>query len=96
KDDFTYSEPVTATASETRILMIDWERLFTKKSGSVDKDGGGAVDAGIIGSIPIFGPLIGGALGTPAVGYAFYKMMKSNPDWDVVFYPKMEVKVVRP
>ena len=39
KADFTYSGQVSAEASTTKILMIDWKRLFKKTSGTVE--GGG-------------------------------------------------------
>jgi ABC-type oligopeptide transport system substrate-binding subunit len=35
KSDFTLSEQVTGEATSTKIFGIDFERLFTKKTGTV-------------------------------------------------------------
>lgn len=77
KSDFTYSPQVSAEASSTRILMIDWARLLKKETG----------DAGVL-SLPVIGSL----LNDPTSSYAMYKLMNDNPGYDVIFYPQYEVK----
>ncbi len=91
KADFTYSEQVSGEATTTRIFMIDWARLFTKKAGSVQGSGGGALPFAL-GDIPVIGSFVGDR----TVNYALYDMMEKNPGYDVVFYPKYETKVVSP
>ena len=87
KSDFTLSDQVTASATSTKILGIDFERLFMKKTGVVE--GGAAIS---IASVPVFGDL----LLDKTSNYALYELMKSNPGYDVVFYPQYETKVSRP
>lgn len=91
KSDFTYSEQVTGEASTTRILMIDWARLFNKESGSIE---GGVASALPIDLASI--PVIGGFVADRTVNYALYDMMQKNPGYDVVFYPQYETTVKRP
>jgi hypothetical protein len=85
KGDFTYSPQVSGEAQTTKILMIDWARLFKKESGSID----GAFS---LASIPV----IGGVLFDRTANYALYKVMQDNPGYDVVFYPQYEVTVKNP
>lgn len=87
KSDFTLSDQVTASATSTKILGIDFERLFMKKTGVVE--GGAAIS---IASVPVFGDL----LLDKTSNYALYELMTSNPGYDVVFYPQYETKVSRP
>ena len=88
KSDFTLSEQVSAEATSTKILCIDWSRLFMSKSGTVV---GGA--AGIsLASIPVFGNI----LSDHTANYALYELMQNNPGYDVVFYPQYESKTVKP
>ncbi|MBP5528088.1 MAG: hypothetical protein J6X79_06540 [Bacteroidales bacterium] len=74
--DFELSEPVTAEATVTRVLCIDWERTFgTKKAGFANNGS----------ELPIIGNMIyGGA------NIALYKLLKANPGYDVIFYPQVE------
>ena len=87
KADFTLSEQVSAEASTTRILMIDFKRLFKKESGDIV---GGPVN--LIPAIPV----IGGFIADRTQGYALHSLMKNNKGYDVVFYPQYETKVNRP
>ncbi len=75
--DFELSEPVSAEATVTRILWIDWERTFgTSKAGFANNGS----------ELPIIGNMIyGGA------NIALYKLMKENPGYDVIFYPQVEI-----
>ena len=87
KSDFTLSDKISAEATSTKIFSIDWERLFSKKTGNVDKVVSG-------GGIPIIGGLISGQDET--ANYALYEIIQKNPDYDVVFYPQYETKKTMP
>jgi hypothetical protein len=92
KSDFSLSDQVTGEASSTRILTIDFSRLFNKTTGAIN-------NPAAVQSLPInlaMIPVIGSALVDPTANYALYEMMKANPGYDVVFYPQYETKVVRP
>ncbi len=80
KEDFEFSGQLTGQATETRVLGIDFARLFTKKYGEVMKYGNV--------SIPVIGNFVNGAVNY----YALYNMMNDNPGYDVVFYPTFESK----
>ncbi len=84
KADFTYSGQVSAEASTTKILMIDWKRLFKKTTGTVS--------GGSVASLPIIGNLLTDATSS----YALYELMTANPGYDVIFYPQYEVTTKRP
>lgn len=92
KSDFTLSEQVVGEATTTRILGIDFARLFMKKTGTVESPGSMASLINLA-SIPVVGGFISGE---KTVNYALYEMMNANPGYDVVFYPTYEIKVVRP
>lgn len=93
KSDFTLSDQVIGEASSTKILGIDFARLFMKKSANVNKDGASAGPLGIsIASIPV----IGGVIIDKTASYALYDIMEKNKGYDVVFYPQYEVTVRRP
>lgn len=92
KKDFTLSDQVTGEATSTKILSIDFKRLFLKESGIHNNDN-------IMPSLPInFAsiPVIGSFIMDPTAGYALYDMMKKNPGYDVVFYPQYEATIKRP
>jgi spermidine/putrescine-binding protein len=89
KSDFTLSDQVTATATTTKILGIDFARLFTKKTGVVENGGVAAIS---LASIPVIGNLIF----DKTSNYSLYELMTSNPGYDVVFYPQYETKVLKP
>ncbi len=79
--DFELSGPVTGEATVTKIVMIDWERIFgTSKTGTVE----GGPNAFSI-------PVIGAYLQSHGADYAIYDMMQKNPGYDVVFYPQVEM-----
>ncbi len=90
KKDFTLSDQVTGEATSTKILGIDFKRLFLKESGSHINDNGGSLPS--LASIPV----IGGFIVDGTAGYALYDMMQKNPGYDVVLYPQYESKVKRP
>lgn len=88
KSDFTLSDQVKAEAKSTKIIGIDFARLFMNKTGSVE---GGAA-AVSLASLPV----IGNVLSDKTANYALYELMNSNPGYDVIFYPQYETKVVKP
>jgi len=80
KGDFEYSEQVSGEATEDKVFMVDWSRLFLKTYGETQ--------AGAAITIPI----IGGVLGNKVNGYAIYNMLKDNPGYDIVLYPQFETE----
>lgn len=75
--DFELSEPVSAEATVTRVLWIDWERTFGSSKAGFANNGS---------ELPIIGNMVyGGA------NIALYKLLKENPGYDVIFYPQVEV-----
>lgn len=80
-EDFTITPPYQGYAQQTRILGIDFARLFTVRDGSVGSITGF--------SIPLVGSVLGG---DPVDGYALYELLKSHPGYDAVFYPQFERK----
>jgi spermidine/putrescine-binding protein len=92
KSDFTLSDQVTASATSTKIFFIDFERLFTKKTGVVEHDAPATNINITYANIPVVGNLIS----DKTANYSLYELMTSNPGYDVVFYPQYETKIVRP
>jgi len=88
KSDFTLSDQVSAEAKSIKIMGIDFKRLFTKKTGTVE---GGAASISLA-SIPV----IGNFISDKTVNYSLYELMDNNPGYDVIFYPQYETKVVKP
>ena len=90
KSDFILSDQVTGEATSTKILGIDFKRLFLKKTGTVVSDNlSGFITAALM-------PIIGNTLNEPTSTYALYEMMQKNAGYDVILYPQYETKVVRP
>ena len=77
-NDFTFSKQVTGEATVTKILGVDWARLF----GTMEM---GEIESPLKAQIPIIGDLI-----IPEASYAIYNMMQKNPGYDVVIYPQVE------
>lgn len=92
KKDFTLSDQVTGEATATKILGIDFKRLFLKESGTNKSDNLATFIPINIASIPV----IGGFVVDQTSGYALYDLMKKNPGYDVVLYPQFETTVKRP
>jgi len=103
KADFEYSDQLMAQATSVRILGIDWQRLFSWKSGYIDYDGLNKTSPDIsINSSIIADPVIGGLTAViPVLGnygqgrvstYALYTLMKENPGYDIVIYPQYEME----
>ena len=90
KGDFEFSQQLTGEATSTRILLIDWARLFNKKKTTVGKDGAaGAID---LASIPV----IGNFIFDPTCSYALHDLMTKNAGYDVVFYPSFTMTDKKP
>jgi hypothetical protein len=88
-DDFTLSEQVSAEATSTKIVGIDWQRLFKQETGYTQ--GGGSMMINLA-SIPV----VGNYVIDQTANYALYEMMMANPNYDVVIYPQFETTVERP
>ncbi|MBU3743675.1 MAG: hypothetical protein FGM61_03890 [Sediminibacterium sp.] len=88
RNDFTLSEQVTAEAQSTKIIGIDFARLFMQKTGTVT---GGSIGISLA-SLPV----IGNVLTDKTANYALYELMSKNPGYDVIFYPQYETKVIKP
>jgi len=88
KNDFVLSEQVSAQARTIRIIGIDWARLFSKKTGSIDDK------SSIISAADI--PVIGNFVSDRTKNYALFNLMSQNKGYDVVFYPQYMTKVRRP
>lgn len=84
RNDFTLSEQVSAEATTLKVLGIDWERLFNKKSADISKDG----KSFTINFAKI--PVIGSVFIDKTGNYALYELMQKNEGYDVVFYPQYE------
>lgn len=88
-EDFTLSEQVTAEATSTKILYVDWQRLFRTEKASVR----GAESMLInLASIPVMGNYIF----DQTANYALYELMVQNPGYDVVIYPQYETITEKP
>jgi hypothetical protein len=88
KTDFTLSDQVSAEAKTTKIISIDWDRLFMKKTATVI----GSSSSISFASIPVIGSFVS----DKTANYALYELMTSNPGFDVVFYPQFETTIERP
>jgi len=88
-DDFILSEQVSAEATSTKIVGIDWQRIFKQETGYTQ--GGGSMMINLA-SIPV----VGNYVIDQTANYALYEMMMANPNYDVVIYPQFETTVERP
>ncbi len=88
RNDFTLSEQVSAEGKSTKVLGIDFRRLFMTKTGQIESDSKFISWAQI--------PVIGTIVTDRTANYALYELMMENEGYDVVFYPQYETKVVRP
>jgi hypothetical protein len=80
-EDFTITGAYGGQATVTKVLGIDWARLFNKRTGSV-----GSVTGF---SVPVVGSLFAG---DRADEYALYDLLQRHPGYDAVFYPKFQRK----
>lgn len=89
RDDFILSEQFTATASSTRILGVDWSRLFNSRTATVQA---GNMPAISFASVPVIGQVVV----DQTANIALFTMMTENPGYDVVYYPQIESTDFRP
>lgn len=82
KDDFTYSAQVSAEATSTKIVGIDFARLFSKELA--------------FRNTPLMIPVVGNYVSDFTANYALYKLLQENQGYDAVFYPQYETKVQKP
>lgn len=87
RQNFEMSQQVSGEATSTRILGVDWARLFNRKSTAI-----ASPNPGLVASLPI----VGTVLQDRVAGYALYNMMEANKGYDVIFYPQYEKVVERP
>lgn len=74
KSEFDYSEQVKGEATSTKILGVDWARLFKSETGKVDAQNT------VFGLLPC----------NKTEGYALYNMMNENPGYDFIVYPQYQ------
>lgn len=87
KSDFTLSDQVSAVASSTTILGIDFSRIFMRKTGQFGT--GDAISASIV-------PIVGNLVTDHTSSYAVHNLLDQNQGYDVVFYPQYEKKIIKP
>lgn len=106
KSDFTVTGQASASASTTRILGIDWERLFQKKKfGQVDQQVSSQTPQPVSAAIV---PVIGSAITNLSSGGIFslfrdntasiatHNLITKNKSNDVVLYPRYQTTTAKP
>ena len=89
RDDFVLSEQVTAEASSTKIIGIDWSRLFNVKTGNIEKGSSIKIKFSMV-------PVVGTMMAGQTANFALYELMEANPGYDVVYYPQYETVTEKP
>lgn len=84
RNDMDVSDQKKAEASSTKILGIDFARLFNKETGNFNPEGYSGV---VKGQIPVVGVIINP---TTVQNYALFNLLKSEPTYDFVLYPRFE------
>ncbi|HOP04479.1 MAG TPA: hypothetical protein PL017_03265 [Tenuifilaceae bacterium] len=102
KGDFEYSPQVSAEANSVRVFGIDWQRLFSWESGTIETEassqasqiaiGGNAVSDNGFGTVTAVIPVVGDFAKGRVSSYALHKLMEENPGYDIVIYPQYEKK----
>ena len=104
KSDFTVTGQASASASTTRILGIDWERLFQKKKfGQVDQQVSSLTPLSAA-SVPVIGSAItnlssGGIFALfrdNTSSIATHNLITENKSNDVVLYPRYQTTTAKP
>lgn len=102
RTDFELSDQVQAQTTTTRVLGIDWNRLFRWESASVGADlsqenyqpTGGISAVGTDNGINIVYnvianlPVIGSVIKGNTASYALSNLMRDTPGYDVILYPQ--------
>jgi len=82
KTDYEFSETLTGEATQVKIFgLLDLARIFNKEYGEIQVVGG-----------PTGQAMLSSFLGASVNQYALYSIMKENPQYDIVFYPKYDVE----
>ena len=88
RKDLVLSEQLTASATSKKIIGIDFQRLFEKKSGDIR-----AVPfAYNYYSIPVIGNIVS----NPVANYALYELMQQEKGYDLVIYPQYSINERKP
>ncbi len=85
RNDMEVSEQKTATAEQTKILGIDFARLFNKETANFNSAGYAGAADGL--TIPVVGALMDP---TTVQNYALYNLISKEPGYDFVVYPRFE------
>ena len=104
KSDFTVTGQASASASTTRILGIDWERLFQKKKfGQIDQQVSSQSPISAA-TVPVIGSAVtnlssGGFFGLfsdNTASIATNNLITKNKSNDVVLYPRYQTTTAKP
>lgn len=85
KADYEFSEQLTGEAEAFLLFgLIDLERIFERSYGEIS----------VIGSPSLqeFNLTLTSFFGATVKDYALYAIIKENPEYDIIFYPKFEVE----
>lgn len=84
--DLDITSSRTASATVTRVVGIDFMRLFSVKGANFSRNG-------VANSYPI--PVIGNEVVSPDQFYALHALIEENNgmEYDMVLYPKFERKI---
>ncbi len=102
RTDFELSDQVQAEATTTRVLGIDWNRLFRWESAAIGSDlsqginspNGGISAVGTSDGVNIAYnvianlPVIGSIIKGNTASYALSTLMRDTPGYDVILYPQ--------
>jgi len=93
KSDFNISEQVSGTATTTKVIGIDWHRLFhSNDMGDVNGEYGNSGLSSSVAKVPVVGSFVI----DKTAGYALYDMMNKTPGYDIVFYPQFDAHIKKP
>ncbi len=93
KNDFNISEQVSGTATTTKVLGVDWRRLFgSNEVGDVNGEYGNNGLSSSVAKVPVVGSFVI----DKTASYALYDMMNKTPGYDIVFYPQFDANIRKP
>ncbi len=103
KNDFEYSQQVSAEATSVRILCIDWQRFLNWETGNISSDrfrddsqnvmvSGNIIADPVVGVVSAIIPVVGDYGKGKVSAYALHHLMQENPGYDVVIYPQYETQ----
>ena len=82
KEEFDYSPQLSASATSTKILGIDWHHLFNRNAAITAR----AQSTFLYGTAP----------SSQTESLALYEIIQQNPSYDFIVYPQYQVKKVSP